>query len=120
LKAVKASAALTHFKKHDLDGRFRATVGYQRVGEGTMRLLILAAVAISALPLAAGAFAQTTPRPAAPKIGETQNADIKTEYLESLPYKPCPARVVFPNGQHACLGLPWYPHSRVRSYDPDE
>jgi len=39
-----------------------------------------------------------TPR-AAPKIGETSDAAVKAEYLEAIPYKPCPANVRFPNGR---------------------
>ena len=42
-----------------------------------------------------------------PTLGETTDADIKSEYLEAIPYKPCPANVRFPNGQQACLGLPY-------------
>ena len=49
---------------------------------------------------------------AAPKIGETQDADVKAEYLEAIPYKPCPANVRFPNGQQMCLGLPGNPSYR--------
>jgi hypothetical protein len=79
-----------------------------------MRFMIVAVVLTSALPLAAGAFAQT-----APKIGETKDADIKAEYLESIPYKPCPANVRFPNGQQRCLGLPGYLYSRSRPYHPN-
>jgi hypothetical protein len=78
---------------------------------------IVVATLISAVPLAAGTFAQTTQRPAAANIDQTQDAKIKEEYLQTKPYIPCPADVRFPNGQQACLGLPWYPRSRVRSYD---
>ena len=42
-----------------------------------------------------------------PTLGETTDAGIKSEYLEAIPYKPCPANVRFPNGQQACLGLPY-------------
>jgi hypothetical protein len=69
-----------------------------------MRFLIIAAVLISALPAAGGAFAQTAPRPAPPNIGETQDAGKKAEYLESKTYKPCLSSVRFPNGQ---AGVPW-------------
>ena len=44
-----------------------------------------------------------------PTLSETTDADIKSEYLEAIPYKPCPANVRFPNGQQACLGLPGRP-----------
>jgi len=47
----------------------------------------------------------TAPR-TLPTLGQTQDADIKAEYLEAIPYKPCPANVRFPNGQQRCLGLP--------------
>jgi hypothetical protein len=52
-----------------------------------------------------------------PTLGETTDADIKSEYLEAIPYKPCPANVRFPNGQQACLGLPGRPYGR---YIPNE
>jgi hypothetical protein len=83
-----------------------------------MRFTIVAAVLISAQPLVASAFAQSAPRPAPPQIGETKDADIKAEYLEAIPYKPCPANVRFPNGQQMCLGLPG--HSFYRRYTPKE
>ena len=47
-----------------------------------------------------------------PTLGETQDADIKAEYLEAMPYQPCPANVRFPNGQQMCLGLPGNPSYR--------
>jgi hypothetical protein len=43
-----------------------------------------------------------------PNIANTSDADIKAEYEERVPYKPCPADVRFPNGQEACLGQPEY------------
>jgi hypothetical protein len=60
---------------------------------------------------------QSRPAPHVPTLGETQDADIKSEYLEAIPYKPCPANVRFPNGQQACLGLPGRPYGR---YTPNE
>jgi hypothetical protein len=84
-------------------------------------MVIVAATLIFAMPLAAGAFAQTAQRPAAPDINQTQDAKIKEEYLQSKPYVPCPADVRFSNGRQACLGLPWYPRSgRDRHDDPNE
>jgi hypothetical protein len=60
-----------------------------------------------------GGSAQTLGgKSAAPKIGETKDADIKAEYLEAVPYQPCPANVRFPNGQQMCLGLPGDPFYR--------
>ena len=85
-----------------------------------MRFRIFAAVALmAALLLISNAFAQTGQRHAPPKINETQDADTKAEYLESIPYKPCPASVLFPNGQHTCLGLPGHPNSDVEGENED-
>ena len=85
-----------------------------------MRFRIFAAVAlIAALSLVSNALAQTGQRHAPPKITETQDADTKAEYLESIPYKPCPASVLFPNGQHACLGAPSSPNLDVESDGED-
>ena len=63
----------------------------------------------------AGAPAQTPggKSAAAPKIDETKDADVKAEYLEAVPYQPCPANVRFPNGQQMCLGLPGHPFYRA-------
>ena len=80
-----------------------------------MRLVKVVAFLLAGLPLAAAsAYAQTTPTApsAPPRIGETKDADIKAEYLEAIPYKPCPANVRFPNGQQTCLGLPGNPSYR--------
>jgi hypothetical protein len=74
-----------------------------------MRVVKIATILLVGLPLmAASAYAQTTPTAprTPPAIGETKDADIKAEYLEAIPYKPCPANVRFPNGRQACLGLP--------------
>jgi hypothetical protein len=85
-----------------------------------MRFQLFAAVALTAvLPLISNALAQTGQRHAPPKINETQDADTKAEYLESIPYKPCPASVRFPNGQHACLGFPGHPNSDVEGENQD-
>jgi hypothetical protein len=82
-----------------------------------MRFLIVVAALISTLAAAGGALAETAqgpgaPKPAAPKMDETQDAKIKAEYLEAIPYRPCPANVRFPNGQQVCLGLPGNPFYR--------
>jgi hypothetical protein len=85
-----------------------------------MRFQIFAVVAVTfALPLVSNALAQTGQRHAPPKITETQDADTKAEYLESIPYKPCPASVLFPNGQHACLGAATSPNLDVESHGED-
>lgn len=80
-----------------------------------MRFLI-AAIALSAL--ATGSFAQTTPEPppaaqTTPQTAPVAGLDQVTQehpgwFTErELPYKPCPASVVFyPERQHACLGCP--------------
>jgi hypothetical protein len=78
-----------------------------------MRVLIIVAALASALPAVSGALAETAqPKPAAPKMDETQDAKIKAEYLEAIPYRPCPANVRFPSGQQVCLGLPGNPYYR--------
>ena len=74
-----------------------------------MRLLLAAASCLSALWLTGFAVAETARRPDPPKISETQDPEKKAEYLESIPYKPCPASVVLPNGRHACIGMPGNP-----------
>jgi hypothetical protein len=83
-----------------------------------MRFRIFAAVALIAAVIS-NALAQTGQRHAPPKINETQDADTKAEYLESIPYKPCPASVLFPDGQHACLGGPSGPNLDVESDGED-
>jgi hypothetical protein len=80
-----------------------------------MRLIMIAAVSL--LALAPGALAETAepePAPARPTAAQTtgltqndiagQHPDWFTE--EGIPYRPCPCSVVFPDGRHACLGLP--------------
>jgi len=76
-----------------------------------VRFLTICAVLISALLTATSAFAQTDTR-TPPKIADTTDADIKAEYLEAIPYKPCPSNVRFPNGQQMCLGFPGHPYYR--------
>jgi hypothetical protein len=80
-----------------------------------MRLIMIAAVSL--LALAPGALAETAepePAPARPAAaqptGLTQN-DIARQHPdwfteEGIPYRPCPCSVIFPDGRHACLGLP--------------
>ena len=82
------------------------------VVEGMMRFFLIATVLISALAPVAEAFAQTDQPRTQPKMDETQDAKIKAEYLESIPYQPCPANVRFPNGRQICLGLPGNPFYR--------
>ena len=57
-----------------------------------MRFFLIATVLISALAPAAEAFAQTDQPRTQPKMDETQDAKIKAEHLESIPYQPCPAK----------------------------
>jgi hypothetical protein len=80
-----------------------------------MRFLI---IAVSISVLATGAFAQTTQNPPTPRTPPAIPApatgtglDIERRghpewFTEPNTYKPCPASVVFENGQHACLGCP--------------
>ena len=70
---------------------------------------VSSASCLSALWLTGFAVAETACRPDPPKISETQDPEKKAEYLESIPYKPCPASVVLPNGRHACIGMPGNP-----------
>jgi len=85
-----------------------------------MRSLMIAAVsaliaAVSAVALSPGAFAETTeqdsPRPAAAQPALPTQDDIVRQHPHwfteaGIPYRPCPCSVIFPNGRHACLGLP--------------
>ena len=82
-----------------------------------MHFQLLAAALLAAQPLVA--LAETAQRHTPPNINETQDADTKAEYLESIPYKPCPASVVFPNGRHACLGGPGHPNADVETEGAD-
>ena len=84
-----------------------------------MRFHFFAATLIAAQVLVFSALAETARQHAPPKLNETQDADTKAEYLESIPYKPCPASVRFPNGQQACLGLPGHPKSDVEGEHED-
>ena len=78
-----------------------------------MRLLMIAAVSVFALT--PGAFAQTDeqgspPQAAAQPAMPTQDDIVRQHpywFTENgIPYRPFPCSVVFPNGRHACLGLP--------------
>jgi len=82
-----------------------------------MRFLI---IAVSVFALATGAFAQTAPQSApgaqtapqsTPSLATGAGLDVMLKehpswFTEPNSYKPCPASVVFANGQHACLGCP--------------
>jgi hypothetical protein len=77
-----------------------------------MRFLIIT-VSVSAMALATGAFAQTTPQPpsaAGPGgTGLGMAADRKEHpnwFTEPNTYKPCPASVALADGRHICLGCP--------------
>jgi hypothetical protein len=73
-----------------------------------MRLLIVAAATASVIGFIPGALAQNgRPPAAAPGLSEGDAEHQHPQwYKEPSRYKPCPASVVFPNGQHACIGLP--------------
>jgi hypothetical protein len=81
-----------------------------------MRVLWLIAFLGSSLPLAVAA--DSTNRRHASPTPDTNDADTKAEYLESIPYRPCPSTVRMPNGQVVCLGLAQEPYKR--RYDPYE
>ena len=46
-----------------------------------------------------------------PTLGETTDADIKSEYLEAIPYKPCPANV----NSEWTAGVSWSPRKSISS-----
>ena len=79
----------------------------------TMRLLMIAA--LSLLALGPGALAETaeqaSPRSAAAQPPGLTQDDIVRQHPDwfseaGIPYRPCPCSVVFPDGRHACIGLP--------------
>ena len=86
-----------------------------------MRSLIFAAASLVALAAAGGsvmAAGATAPaaEPAAPRLGPGPSSGITQDDIiqqhpswfseNGIPYRPCPCSVIFPNGRHACLGLP--------------
>jgi hypothetical protein len=88
-----------------LDSPTHQAVGRRRGKQ--MRFLI---IAISVFALATGAFAQTTPQ-STPSLATGAGLDVMLKehrdwFTEPNSYKPCPSSVVFPNGQHPCLGCP--------------
>ena len=86
-----------------------------------MRFLIIA-VSVSAMAMATGAFAQTTPQspPAAqttpqspPQLATGAGLDVmQREHPnwfiseDKIPYRPCPSSVVLAEGRRVCLGCP--------------
>jgi hypothetical protein len=74
-----------------------------------MRVLLLLAFLASSLISASAA--DNAKRHGSPSLDETNEADKKAEYLESIPYKPCPSAVRMPNGQVECLGSPGEPYA---------
>jgi hypothetical protein len=70
-----------------------------------MRFLTIA-VAVSALALATGAFAQTAPRSAPPPVATGEAQLPRWDKEDKIPYKPCPTSVVLADGRHVCLGCP--------------
>jgi hypothetical protein len=73
----------------------------------TMRCLPTAVVAV--LALTSGALAQ--PASPSPVRSEVTQDDIVRQHPnwfseDRIRYKPCPCSVIFPNGRHACIGLP--------------
>jgi hypothetical protein len=72
---------------------------------------VLWPIALLALSLTSGNAADDAKRHGGPSLDETDDADKKAEYLELLPYKPCPSAVKMPNGKIECLGSPGEPYS---------
>jgi hypothetical protein len=71
-----------------------------------MRVLWLIALLVSSLTSASEAENAKH----SPSLDETDEANKKAEYLESIPYQPCPSTVKMPNGQIECLGSPGKPY----------
>jgi hypothetical protein len=73
-----------------------------------MRFVIIVAISVSALAFASSAFAETAPRstPAPAPAADVTREHPECFTEEAIPYKPCPASVVFTGQRHACLGLP--------------
>ena len=89
-----------------------------------MPVLWLIALLISSITFANAA--DSAKGRALPLLEETGDPDKKADYLESIPYRPCPSAVRMPNGQLVCLGSPgepykWgsHPYSEDRSSPPD-
>jgi hypothetical protein len=74
-----------------------------------MPVLWLIVLLISSITLASAADNAKTR--ALPLLEETGDADKKADYLESIPYRPCPSAVRMPNGQLVCLGSPGEPYT---------
>jgi hypothetical protein len=74
-----------------------------------MRFVIIVATSVFALASAGSVFAETAQLSSTSPA--TTHQDVTQEHSEwfteeGIPYKPCPASVVFPGKRHACLGLP--------------
>jgi hypothetical protein len=83
-----------------------------------MPVLWLIALLISSITFANAA--DSAKGRALPLLEETGDPEKKAEYLESIPYRPCPSAVRMPNGQLVCLGSPGEPYKwGDRSYPPD-
>jgi hypothetical protein len=67
-----------------------------------VRILFIAAASLLAL---------TPARAQQAALDDTMREHPRWFTEEGIPYRPCPAAVVFSSGRHACLGLPEYPYS---------
>jgi hypothetical protein len=72
---------------------------------------VLWLIALLALSLTSARAAENAKSQGAPSLDETNEADKKAKYLESIPYRPCPSPVRMPNGQVECLGSPGEPYT---------
>jgi hypothetical protein len=68
-------------------------------------------IALLALSLTSVSAVDNAKRHGPPSLDETDDADKKAEYLNSIPYKPCPSPVRMQNGKIECLGSPNEPYS---------
>jgi hypothetical protein len=89
-----------------------------------MPVLWLIVLLISSITLASASDSAKTR--VLPLLEETGDADKKADYLESIPYRPCPSAVRMANGQLVCMGSPgdayrWgsHPYGEDRSSRPD-
>jgi hypothetical protein len=83
-----------------------------------MPVLWLIALLISSIMSASAA--DNAKSHAVPLLEETDDANKAADYIESIPYKPCPSAVRMPSGQLVCLGSPGEPYtwsSRLHSED---
>jgi hypothetical protein len=74
------------------------------------RLAIIPGLVVALFSVASAEATRPAPASSRPAASDATSEAMRrhpnwfTE--EGMRYKPCPCSVVFPNGRHACLGLP--------------